>query len=73
MTADAVQRYFKEMGLASSRVERFELPNLNAVNFLIHDVLGGGGGSSLLLDKQGKTFAQRLLSMNVRVEKKANL
>jgi hypothetical protein len=73
VTADAVQRHFKEMGLTSSRVERFELPNLNAVNFLIHDVLGGGGGSSLLLDKQGKTFAQRLLSMNVRVEKKANL
>jgi hypothetical protein len=60
-----VQLHLASLGIVSSRVERFELPGLSAVNFLVHDCLGGGGGGSLLLDKQGKTFAQRVLSMEV--------
>jgi len=44
-------------------VERFELPNLGALNFLVHHALGGGGAVTLKLDAQGKTFAQALLRM----------
>jgi hypothetical protein len=61
------------MGLKSSRVQRFEIPKLFAVNFHVHDVLGGGGGSSLMLDKQGKTFAQKLLAMEIAVPQSAKL
>lgn len=42
-------------------VERFELPNLLALNFILRDSLGGGGSSSLLVDAQGKTHAQAFL------------
>jgi hypothetical protein len=48
-------------------VERFELPNLLAVNFLLHRSLGGGGTLSLLVDAQGKTYAQFLLAAEVEV------
>ena len=48
-------------------VERFELPNLLAVNFLLHQSLGGGGTASLLLDAQAKTYAQYLLAAEVEV------
>lgn len=48
-------------------VERFELPNLCALNFLLHEALGGGGTVSLKLDAQGKTYAARLLRMEVDV------
>ncbi len=48
-------------------VERFEFPNLLAVNFLLHQSLGGGGAASLLLDAQGKTYAQFLLAAEVEV------
>ncbi len=46
-------------------VERFELPNLAALNFLLHGALGGGGTVSLKLDAQGKTYAAHLLRMEV--------
>lgn len=49
-------------------VERFELPNILAVNFLLHESLGGGGALSLLADAQGKTYAQHLLACWVEVE-----
>lgn len=48
-------------------VERFELPNLLALNFILHDSLGGGGSSSLLTDAQGKTHAQALLRAEFEV------
>jgi hypothetical protein len=48
-------------------VERFELPNLLALNFILHDSLGGGGSSSLLTDAQGKTHAQALLRAEIEV------
>ena len=46
-------------GSASGKVERFELPNLGALNFLLHESLGGGGTRSLKNDAQGKTLEQR--------------
>ncbi len=67
VTAEAVTRHLQSLGLAPARVDRHELPLLGAFNFVVHGVLGGGGGSSLLLDKQGKTFAQKLLAMQVAV------
>lgn len=65
VTADAVKRHFGEM--VKGDVERFELPNLNALNFLLHNSLGGGGTLSLMTDAQGKTFSTALLRMFIEV------
>ena len=48
-------------------VERFELPNLNALNFLLHNALDGGGTVSLMTDAQGKTFSTAMLRMELDV------
>jgi hypothetical protein len=61
LTADKVAAYFHSLG--PSRVERFEAPNLLAVNFLLYDVLAGGASRSLRSDSQGKTLALALLQM----------
>jgi hypothetical protein len=61
LTAERVRRHLS--GLARGAVERYELPNLGALNFLIHEALGGGGSVSLRLDAQGKTYAQALFRM----------
>ena len=53
--------------LCRGTVERFELPNLGALNFLLHEALGGGGTVSLRLDAQGKTFSAALLRMEIQV------
>ncbi len=63
VTAERVKRHFD--GICHGRVERFELPNLNALNFLIHESLGGGGTLSLMTDAQGKTFSTALLRMEL--------
>ena len=65
LTTAFVKRYFDDV--CQGEVERFELPNLLAVNFLLHRSLGGGGTNSLLLDAQGKTYAQFLLAATVEV------
>ena len=65
VTADRVKRHFK--GICEGGVERFELPNLGALNFLLHRSRGGGGTVSLMLDAQGKTFATALLRMQIDV------
>lgn len=65
VTADRVRRHFGE--LAKGEVERFELPNLGALNFLLHEALGGGGTVSLRTDAQGKTFGAALLSLEIEV------
>jgi hypothetical protein len=65
LTSDVVVKYFQ--GVCEGPVDRFELPNLNAVNFLLHRSLGGGGSLSLRFDPQGKTFAQYLLAMRIEV------
>ncbi len=54
-------------GLAAAEVERYEVPNLLALNFILHGSLGGGGTASLLSDAQGKTHAQALLRCVVDV------
>jgi hypothetical protein len=64
VTAARVARHFKGM---VSRVERFELPNLHALNFLLHDALDGGGTISLKTDAQGKVYSTALLRMEIPV------
>jgi len=63
VTAERVKDHFK--GIAKGNVERFELPNLSALNFLLHESLGGGGTLSLMTDAQGKTFSSALLRMEI--------
>jgi hypothetical protein len=65
VTAERVKQHFK--GVCHGEVERFELPNLGALNFLLHESLGGGGTLSLMTDAQGKTFSTALLRMEVEV------
>ena len=66
VTADAVKKHFGPM--VKGEVERFELPNLHALNFLLHGSLGGGGTLSLMTDAQGKTFSTALLRMEVELD-----
>src|SRR5438552_4042290 len=61
LTADIVAAYFAPLG--PSKVERYEAPNLLAVNFVLRDVLAGGASRSLRIDTQGKTLALALLQM----------
>ena len=65
VTAEAVKKHFGE--IVKGDVERFELPNLGALNFLLHGSLGGGGTLSLMTDAQGKTFSTALLRMYIDV------
>jgi hypothetical protein len=65
VTVERVKRHFGD--LVRGDVERFELPNLAALNFLLHGALGGGGSVSLRTDAQGKTFGAALLSMEVEI------
>jgi hypothetical protein len=65
LTADKVKKHFE--GICFGKVERFELPNLRALNFLLHNTLGGGGTVSLKHDAQGKTLAAALLRMEIEV------
>lgn len=63
LTAEVVGRFFENLGL--SRVERFELPNLGALNFVLHGALTGGVTRSLALDAHGKTLSSSLLSLRI--------
>jgi|ERR1041385_6705891 hypothetical protein len=65
VTAARVKEHFK--GICQGEVERYELPNLGALNFLLHESLGGGGTLSLMTDAQGKTFSTALLRMQIDV------
>lgn len=65
VTAERVRRHFA--GICHGEVERFELPNLHALNFLLHQALGGGGTLSLRTDAQGKTLSTALLRMEIEV------
>ncbi len=65
VTAARVKEHFGE--IVKGEVERFELPNLSALNFLLHESLGGGGTLSLMTDAQGKTFSTALLRMWIDV------
>ena len=66
VTAQRVKEHFK--GICLGEVERFEVPNLGALNFLLHQSLDGGGTLSLKTDAQGKTYSSALLRMEVDVE-----
>ena len=63
VTAERVKEHFHE--LCKGKVERFELPNLHALNFLLHEALDGWGAVSLRTDAQGKTFSAALLRMEI--------
>lgn len=65
VTRDRVKRHFQ--GIITGDVERFELPNLHALNFLLHGALDGGGTLSLKTDAQGKVFSTALLRMTIDV------
>jgi len=65
LTKQRVADHFR--GMIDGAVERFELPNLNALNFLLHDALDGGGTLSLKTDAQGKVYSTALLRMVIDV------
>lgn len=65
LTADVVKEQMKN--ICKGKVERYELPNIGALNFVLHDSLGGGGTVSLKIDAQGKTHAFTLLRMKIDV------
>jgi hypothetical protein len=66
VTAARVKDHFK--GICFGEVERFEIPNLHALNFLLHKSLDGGGTISLRTDAQGKTYSTALLRMEIEVD-----
>lgn len=63
LTTDVVRDYFAPLGL--TKVERFEAPNLLALNFMLYNVLAGGASRSLRSDTQGKAFALALLQKEI--------
>ncbi len=65
VTRNRVADHFR--GMIEGDVERYELPNLNALNFLLHGALDGGGTLSLKTDAQGKVFSTALLRMVIDV------
>ena len=66
LTTERVKKHFE--GICFGKVERFEMPNIRALNFLLHNPLGGGGTVSLKHDAQGKTLAAALLRMEIEIE-----
>jgi len=65
VTPERVKKHFE--GVCYGTVERFEVPNLGALNFLLHESLDGGGTLSLKADPQGKTYSSALLRMEIEV------
>ena len=65
LTRERVQEHFR--GVITGEVDRFELPNLRALNFLLHGALDGGGTLSLKTDAQGKVYSTALLRMTIDV------
>lgn len=65
ITSNKVKDWFKS--LCFGKVERYFLPNLHALNFVLEQSLGGGGTKSLQIDPQGKTFAQALLRYEIEI------
>ena len=68
VTAARVKEFFG--ALVKGEVDRFELPNLGAVNFLLHEALGGGGTVSLRIDAQGKTLGAALLRLEIEADER---
>ncbi len=65
LTADRIKTWFAHCGV--TRVDRFDLPGMSALNYVLHDALGGGGVASLRIDPQGKAFAQMLMDIEIPV------
>lgn len=65
VTAERVKRHFGD--IVRGEVDRYEVPNLRGLNFILHDALGGGGSASLRTDAQGKTHGMGLLLMEIQV------
>jgi hypothetical protein len=65
VTAERVKKHFA--GICLGTVDRYEIPNLQALNFVLHQALDGGGTLSLRTDAQGKTYATALLRMEIEV------
>jgi hypothetical protein len=68
LTVEKVKNHFT--GICFGDIQRFELPNLGALNFLLHQSLGGGGTKSLKNDAQGKTLSSVMLGMEIEIEEK---
>lgn len=68
VTAQRVKEHMKD--ICKGKVERYELPKIDALNFILNESLGGGGTVSLKLDAQGKTHASTLLRMEIEVPEK---
>jgi hypothetical protein len=68
LSTEVVKKHFGSM--VEGNVERFEMPNIGALNFLLHHALGGGGTKSLKLDAQGKTYAAALLRLELNLDEK---
>jgi len=66
LTVDRVKKHFE--GICLGKVERFELANIDALNFLLHQSLGGGGTKSLKNDAQGKVLSSVMLRMEIDIE-----
>lgn len=66
LTAERVKRHFE--GICFGPVDRYELPNLGALNFILHNTLGGGGTVSLKNDAQGKTLSSAMLRMEIDID-----
>jgi hypothetical protein len=71
LTVERVKRHFH--GITLGDVERFDLPNLWAINFLLHESLGGGGTRSLKNDAQGKTLSCVMLKMELDIDEHITL
>ncbi|MCH8567711.1 MAG: hypothetical protein LAT67_05585 [Balneolales bacterium] len=65
LTTERVKEHMKHV--CQGKVERYELPNIGALNFILNESLGGGGTVSLKLDAQGKTHAAQVLRMKINV------
>ena len=65
LTPERIKEHMKYV--CKGEVDRYELPNIGALNFILHDSLGGGGTVSLKLDAQGKTHALQVLRMDIDV------
>lgn len=65
LTTERVKKHFE--GICFGKVERYEMPNIRAINFLLHNTLGGGGTVSLKHDAQGKILASAMLRMELEL------
>jgi hypothetical protein len=68
VTPERVKKHFGSM--VKGEVNRYELPNLGALNFLLHEALGGGGTLTFRIDAQGKTMSTALLRMEIEVDQR---